>query len=131
MASSASSMTLASKRADAGSTVLPSQPWNAKGEAEAVGKHSSPLPAPAWVLTCLLLHLLNLLHRAAALGPVLMPKQVHAELSSLIELLLLLLLSLLQLALRTDALRVVHVVGFHDLGTHEWESRQPGRAQSG
>lgn len=65
----------------------------------------------------LLFHLLDLLHRAASLVFVL-----HSNAKDWISpayLLLLLLLSLLQLALGADALRVVHVVGLHHLETNK------------
>lgn len=65
----------------------------------------------------LLFHLLDLLHRAAPLVFVL-----HSDAEDRIspaDLLLLLLLSLLQLALGTDALRVVHVVSLHHLETNK------------
>lgn len=68
------------------------------------------------LLSNLLFHLLNLLHRAAPLVFVL-----HSNAKDWISpsyLLLLLLLSLLQLALSTDALCVVHVVGLHHLETN-------------
>lgn len=121
MASPASTVTLTSKTADAGSIIPAPVPQGAEAEAEAVGSLALPfLPTPVpRAFTRLLLHLLNLLHGATALGPVLVPEQVHAEVSRLVELLLLLLLGLLQLTFRTDALRMVHVVGFHDLETHE------------
>lgn len=65
----------------------------------------------------LLFHLLDFLHRAAPLVFVL-----HSNAKDGISpsyLLLLLLLSLLQLALGTDALCVVHVVGLHHLETNK------------
>lgn len=61
----------------------------------------------------LLFHFFNLLYRAASLVFVL-----HSNTEDLISsayLLLFLLFSLFQLALGTDALRVVHVVGLHHL----------------
>lgn len=66
----------------------------------------------------LLFHLLDLLHRAALLVFVL-----HSDAEDGIDpadLFLLLFLCLLQLALRADALRVVHVVGLHHLDTHRY-----------
>lgn len=68
----------------------------------------------------LLLHFLNLFYRAASLVFVL-----HADAEDLVSsayLLLFLLLGLFQLALGTDALRVVHVVGLHHLEMKGFES---------
>lgn len=63
----------------------------------------------------LLLHLLDLPDRAAALGALLMPQEIDVQVAGFAVLLLLLLLGILQLALGTDALRVVHVVRLHHL----------------
>lgn len=63
----------------------------------------------------LLLHLLNLADGAATLRSVLMSEEVDVDFPRLTELLLLLFLCLLQLALSTDAFRVVHVICLHHL----------------
>lgn len=63
----------------------------------------------------LLLHLLDFPDGAASQLAVLVPEEVHVEISRLAELLLFLLLSVFQLALCTDALSVVHVICFHHL----------------
>lgn len=63
----------------------------------------------------LLLHLLDLPDRAAALGTFLMPQEIDVQVSGPAVLFFLLLLGILQLALCTDALCVVHVVCLHHL----------------
>lgn len=63
----------------------------------------------------LLLHLLNLPDRAAALSALLVPQEIDVQVARFAVLFLLLLLCVLQLALGTDALRVVHVVRLHHL----------------
>lgn len=76
----------------------------------------------------LLLHLLNLPDRAAALGSVLVAQEVDVEVSRLAKLLLLLFLSILQLALRADALRVIHVIRLHHLQEDEKVRRMMNNA---
>lgn len=74
---------------------------------------SVTIKAKYWGTVYLLFHFLNLLYRAASLVFVL-----HSNAEDLIPspyLLLFLFLGLFQLALGTDALRVVHVVGLHHL----------------
>lgn len=63
----------------------------------------------------LLFHLFDFPDEASPWLAVVVPQQVDVEVPRLAELLLLLLLGVLQLALRADALAVVHVVCFHHL----------------
>lgn len=67
--------------------------------------------------TDLLLQLLHLLDGAPSLRPlvVAVPQQGGADVVGFADVLLLLFLRLLQLALRAEALRVVHMVGLHHL----------------
>lgn len=79
---------------------------------------SPPMRSPglcdALFLTYLFLHFFDFLHRAASLVLLFQP-DVEDGVARPPDLLLLLLLSFFQLALCTDALRVVHVVRFHHL----------------